>query len=140
VARTPPQLDAVSTNGEPSYAAADLDALVQEMGTVRAIVGTRHIVHAFSINVPSPRKWMGSLQTKRIQLSLVAPHFIHELEWMVAAVARAQRIEPARPTTSKQGHVVILSNITLLRDLVSPAGSPRTPQSYESLRHDSYVG
>jgi len=76
--------------------------------------------------------WSAPPQTKRIQLSLVAPHFIHELEWMVAAVARAQRIEPARPTTAKQGHVVILSNITLLRDLVPPAGSPRTPHAGEN--------
>ena len=37
VALAPPQLDTIGANGEPVYAAADLDALAQDMGTVRPL-------------------------------------------------------------------------------------------------------
>ena len=39
VALAPPQLDTIGANGEPVYAAADLDALAQDMGTVRVMSG-----------------------------------------------------------------------------------------------------
>ena len=35
VALAPPQMDTIGTHGDPSYAAADIDALAQDMGTVR---------------------------------------------------------------------------------------------------------
>jgi hypothetical protein len=60
-----------------------------------------------------------------VNLSLIAPHKIKELEWLVDKVAQAQGSKLTQPPTLLAGHIVWLSGITLPA-LVNPSVAATT--------------